>query len=62
MGQPYSERRALLVTLEIERPGVQLVATFEDGQALFDVICEHGLEEVVAKRIRDRYRLASGCG
>jgi ATP-dependent DNA ligase len=34
----------------------RLVATFEDGQALFDVMCECGLEGVVAKRLRDPYR------
>jgi bifunctional non-homologous end joining protein LigD len=34
--QPYAQRRALLETLDLEREGVQLVATFEDGQALFD--------------------------
>jgi ATP-dependent DNA ligase len=32
------------------------VATFEDRQALFDAICERGLEGVVAKRLRDPYR------
>ena len=47
---PYSERRALLETLELDRAGVQLVATFEDGAALFDAIVEHDLEGVVAKR------------
>jgi bifunctional non-homologous end joining protein LigD len=54
--QPYSERRMLLEALDVECPGVQLVATFEDGLALFDVICERGLEGVVAKRLRDPYR------
>jgi hypothetical protein len=39
-----------------ERPGVQLVATFYDGPALFDAIVELGLEGVVAKRERDPYR------
>jgi bifunctional non-homologous end joining protein LigD len=54
--QPYSERRALLEALEIRRPGVQLVATFEDGRTLFDAISKRGLEGVVAKRLRDPYR------
>ena len=36
MGRSYSERRTLLEELDVERPGVvQLVATFEDGEALF---------------------------
>jgi bifunctional non-homologous end joining protein LigD len=47
--QPYSERRELLEALE-------LVATFEDGHALFAAVCERGLEGVVAKRERDPYR------
>jgi bifunctional non-homologous end joining protein LigD len=54
--QPYAERRALLEILGIECPGVQLVATFEEGRALFDVICERRLEGVVGKRLRDPYR------
>jgi ATP-dependent DNA ligase len=53
---PYSERRTLLETLELERPGVQLVATFDDGPALLDAIVRLDLEGVVAKRERDRYR------
>jgi bifunctional non-homologous end joining protein LigD len=62
MEQPYSERRALLEALEIERPAVQLVATFEDGRALFDVVCAQGLEGVVAKRLRTRTGRASASG
>jgi ATP-dependent DNA ligase len=30
--------------------------TFEDGEALFAAVCEHGLEGVVAKRLHDWYR------
>ena len=56
MGQPYEERRTLLETLAVDRPGVQTVATFEDGEALFNVVCERGLEGVVGKRLRDPYR------
>ena len=33
--QPYAERRALLEALDLEGPRVRLVATFEDGEALF---------------------------
>jgi bifunctional non-homologous end joining protein LigD len=54
--QPYSERRALLEELELERQHVRLVATFEDGEALFAAVCQRGLEGVVAKRLRDPYR------
>jgi bifunctional non-homologous end joining protein LigD len=54
--RPYSARRALLEDLDIEREHVRLVATFEDGDALFGAVCERGLEGVVAKRLRDPYR------
>jgi bifunctional non-homologous end joining protein LigD len=53
---PYQERRELLETLEVEGPHTRLVATFEDGDALFRVVCDRGLEGVVAKRLRDPYR------
>jgi ATP-dependent DNA ligase len=53
---PYQERRGLLEELCVEGPQVRLVATFEDGQLLFDVVCVRGLEGVVAKRLRDPYR------
>jgi hypothetical protein len=32
---------------------LRLVATFEGEEALFDVICERGLEGVVARRLCD---------
>jgi ATP-dependent DNA ligase len=35
---------------------VRLVATFEDGEALFAAVCERGRERVVAKRERGPYR------
>ena len=35
---------------------MRLVATFEDGEALFAAVCERGLEGAVAKRDRDPYR------
>jgi bifunctional non-homologous end joining protein LigD len=54
--QPYLERRAILEELELESGHVRLVATFEDGEALFAAVCERGLEGVVAKRLRDPYR------
>jgi bifunctional non-homologous end joining protein LigD len=56
MSSPYRERRALLEALDLEGPRVRLVATFEDGEALFAAVCERGLEGVVAKRDRDPYR------
>ncbi len=55
---PYSERRAILEELDVENQRVRLVATFEDGEALFAAVCARGLEGVVAKRDRDPYRSA----
>jgi hypothetical protein len=49
-------------SLELERPHVRRVATFEDGQALYQAVCDRGLEGVVAKRERDPYRPASAFG
>jgi ATP-dependent DNA ligase len=46
----------LLEQLDLERPGVQLVATFDDDTELFDAIVALELEGVVAKRERDPYR------
>jgi bifunctional non-homologous end joining protein LigD len=56
MSQPYSERRALLGEVWVVTPHAQLVETFDDGEALFKVICDRGLEGIVAKRRRDAYR------
>ena len=53
---PYSERRALLEELDLENQRVKLVATFEDGEALFAAVCARRLEGVVAKRDNDPYR------
>jgi bifunctional non-homologous end joining protein LigD len=47
---PYRRRRALLEELDVGAPGVQLVASFDDGEALWRVVCERGLEGVVEKR------------
>ena len=54
--QPYVERRAILEQLELENERVRLVATFEDGEALFDAVCARRLEGIVAKRNSDPYR------
>jgi len=54
--RPYAERRALLEELDVEGPRVRLVATFQDGEALYAAVCDRGLEGVVAKRERDAYR------
>ena len=53
---PYGERRALLEQLDLEGSEVRLVATFDDGHALYQVVCAQGLEGVVAKREDEPYR------
>jgi bifunctional non-homologous end joining protein LigD len=53
---PFSERRAALERLDLNRPCWTLSETLDDGEALFNAVCEHGLEGVVAKRLSSRYR------
>jgi bifunctional non-homologous end joining protein LigD len=54
--QPYEARRGLLEQLDLETERVRVVANFEDGEALFEAVCQRGLEGVVAKRLRAPYR------
>jgi ATP-dependent DNA ligase len=56
MGQPYRQRRRLLEELELTGPHCLVPESFEDGEALFDAVCEHGLEGVVAKKLSEPYR------
>jgi bifunctional non-homologous end joining protein LigD len=53
---PYIERRRLLESLNLDGPRWRTSPNFEDGEALLAVICERGLEGVVAKRLRSAYR------
>jgi bifunctional non-homologous end joining protein LigD len=53
---PYSERRAELEALDLNGVQWQAPETFDDGEALFEAVCEHELEGVVAKRHAGRYR------
>ena len=53
---PYSERRAQLETLKLNGFHWQTAEAFEDGDALFDAVCAHELEGVVAKRQDSRYQ------
>ena len=55
MCNPWHERRTL-DDLAVERPVVRLSEVFDDGQALFDAVVEHGLEGVVVKRRNGIYR------
>jgi ATP-dependent DNA ligase len=53
---PYSERRARLEALDLNGAYWQTPETFEDREPLFQAVCEHELEGVVAKRKGSRYR------
>jgi bifunctional non-homologous end joining protein LigD len=53
---PYRDRRALLEEFALHDRHWQTSASFDDGAALFAVAEEHGLEGVVAKRLRSPYR------
>jgi bifunctional non-homologous end joining protein LigD len=55
MDLPYEERRALLEELDLQGPAWHVPCAFEDGEALYEVACERGLEGVVAKRLTGRY-------
>jgi bifunctional non-homologous end joining protein LigD len=54
--RPYIERRARLEELGLHGPAWTTSETFDDGEALYAPVCEHGLEGVVAKKRSGRYR------
>jgi bifunctional non-homologous end joining protein LigD len=56
MPLPFRERRRLLDSLRLHGPHWQTSAIFDDGEALFAVAQERGLEGVVAKRLSVSYR------
>jgi bifunctional non-homologous end joining protein LigD len=51
----HSERRAQLEALSLNGPYWQTPETFDEGEALFEAVCAHELEGVVAKRRGGRY-------
>jgi bifunctional non-homologous end joining protein LigD len=53
--RPYRERRRILEGLDLDAPGWRTPETFDDPHALWEAICEHELEGVVAKRRSGRY-------
>jgi bifunctional non-homologous end joining protein LigD len=53
--QPYRERRRILEGLQLDAAGWRTPEAFDDGEALWDAVCEHVLEGVVAKPRRSRY-------
>jgi bifunctional non-homologous end joining protein LigD len=56
MTLPYSGRRAELEGLDLNGTHWTTPETFEDGPALFNAVCAHELEGVVAKRRAGLYR------
>jgi ATP dependent DNA ligase domain len=55
MSLPYSERRAILDDLGLNDRFWRTPETFDDGAALWEAVCVHELEGVVAKRRSGRY-------
>jgi bifunctional non-homologous end joining protein LigD len=53
---PYAERRRLLEELELTGPAWHTPCAFDDGEALYEVVCGRELEGVVAKRLSSPYR------
>jgi len=53
---PYSERRAQLEALNLNAVYWRTPEAFEDGEALFEAVCERELEGIVAKRVDGMYR------
>jgi ATP-dependent DNA ligase len=45
----------LCPTLSLEGPQWRTPQTFDDGEALWEAVCEHELEGVVAKKRSGRY-------
>ena len=52
----YAKRRDRLEQLGLDGPAWMTPDTFDDGHALYDAVCERGLEGVVAKWRRASYR------
>jgi bifunctional non-homologous end joining protein LigD len=61
---PYAERHALLEELVVDAPPalLEVVASFDDGEALWTAIVARGLEGVVAKRDTSPIGRVRGCG
>jgi bifunctional non-homologous end joining protein LigD len=52
---PYAKRRGLLERLGLNGRAWRTPESFDDGPALWEAVCEHELEGVVAKRRFGRY-------
>jgi bifunctional non-homologous end joining protein LigD len=53
--QPHSERRGILEDLQLDGWYWRTPEAFEHGEALWDAVCAHELEGVVARPLRSRY-------
>jgi bifunctional non-homologous end joining protein LigD len=53
--EPYRERRRQLEGLGLNSMYWRTPETFDDGEALFEAVCERELEGIVAKRVDGRY-------
>jgi bifunctional non-homologous end joining protein LigD len=53
--QPYSARRLILEGLRLDGPRWRTPEAFDDGAALWEAVCAHELEGVVAKKRTGRY-------
>ena len=56
MRSPHRARRSVLESLALNDGHCLTPDTFDDGQALYDAVCERGLEGIVAKRSTSLYR------
>lgn len=52
----YQQRREVLEDLNLRGSHWETGMSFEDGNRLFDTVCDLGFEGVVAKRLGQRYR------
>lgn len=52
---PLRERMDILSNVIQTGPHIQLVSSHDDGQALFDVIKQHGMEGIVVKKLGSPY-------
>jgi bifunctional non-homologous end joining protein LigD len=59
--QPYSERRRIVEDLRLDGRLWKTPDVFDDGEALWEAVCEHELEGIVAKPLRGRY-VPGECG
>lgn len=53
--EPYSERRRILEEMHLRDVQWRAPEAFDDGEVLWDAVCEHELEGIVAKKRSGRY-------